>query len=94
MAGLIQALILLGQLLPSALKIIQMWQDHHKAELSAENRARLAADVKTAVQVAVDTKTTVGLEDVIKNLGKPPVNSTPTDTPSSQSPSVAEQGKV
>lgn len=86
--GFIQALILLGQLLPSALKIIQIWQEHHNAELNAANRARLATDVKTAVQVAVSAKSTLGLEDMIKNLGKPQVIPTPSaNPPSPQSPS-------
>lgn len=83
MAVFFQILLLLLQVFPEALKAIKAWQEYHGKQLTAENRARLAADIKSAVKVAVDTKDTTGLEAIIKNLGRPSSES----DPSSQNPS-------
>lgn len=67
----VKGLILLAQLFPTALKAIQAWKDYHGAELDREKRVRLAADIKNVVRASIDSKSTAGLEDAIKNLGKP-----------------------
>lgn len=74
-----QILVLLVQLFPSALKAVQAWQEYHDAKLNRECRRQLASDVTNAVKAAVRSKDTAGLEDVIKNLGKPPVIPTQPD---------------
>jgi len=79
MSVFFQILMLLVQLFPEALKAIKAWQDYHGQQLTAANRARLAADVKTAVQAAVTNKNTAGLEAVIKSLGKPEITAANPD---------------
>ncbi len=64
-------MMLLISAFPSALKAIKAWQDFHGAQLDRERRIKLAADIKVMVQTAIETKDTSGLEDAIKNLGKP-----------------------
>lgn len=83
----VQILLLLLQIFPEALKAIKAWQEYHGQKLTAENRAKLAADVKSAVQTAVANKNTAGLEDMIKNLGKPSAIPKSDVAPSSQNPS-------
>jgi len=87
MGALAQFVILLVQVFPSALKAIQAWQDYNGQKLNRERRARLASDIKTVVQAAVTSKDTSGLEDAIKNLGRPPVIAKPSDTQTVQNPS-------
>lgn len=82
--GIIQFVILLVQAFPAALKAIQAWEEYHGQKLTRENRARLAGDIKTAVQAAVVSRDTAGLEGVIKNLGKP---AAPLPTPDPKNPS-------
>lgn len=83
MPPIIQFFILLVQVFPSALKAIQAWQDYHGKQLTNEHRVKLAADIKSAVNVAVTTKDATGLADTIKNLGKPLPK---TDAPNPQNP--------
>jgi len=69
--GFIQIAMLLVQIFPSALKALQAWKEYHEKEIDAAHRKQLAADIKDLVQTAIDTKNTAGIEDAIKNLGKP-----------------------
>lgn len=70
---------LLFQLLPIAIKGWQLWQEHHQQALTSEHRKKLAADIKTVVDNAIATKSTAGIEDAIKNLGRP--QTVPAETP-------------
>lgn len=79
--GFVQILILLVQAFPAALQAIKAWQEYHGKKLTAENRKRLASDVKVAMKAAVQSRSTEGLEGVIKNLGKPQPIPGSTDTP-------------
>lgn len=71
MGQIFQLGLLLVQLFPSALKAFSAWQVFHSAQLDRERRAQMAKDIQKAVQDAIDNKSTAGLEDAIRNLGKP-----------------------
>lgn len=88
MAAVVQIVILLVQVFPSAIKAIQAWQDYHGAKLTRERRQQLAGDIRTAVQSAVDSKDMSGIFNTIKNLGRPQKQEPQTtDDPKPQNPS-------
>ena len=71
MVPLYQFLLLLVQIFPAALKAAQAWEEYHGQRLNRQRRKQLASDINTAVQTAVATKNTAGLEETIKTLGRP-----------------------
>lgn len=86
MPAIVQMLMLLVQLFPAAMKAIAAWQEYHGQQLTRCHRKRLAGDIKSAVDTAIATKDTSGLENILKNLGKAP--QTPAaDPPNPQNPS-------
>lgn len=63
--------LFLASIFPVALDMIKRWQAFHETQLTKETRKKLAADIKSAAKTVIKTKDTSGLEDLIKNLGKP-----------------------
>ena len=60
---IVQFIILLVQIFPSALKAIKTWQDFHGEKLDRSYRRRIVKDIKQAVAE--------NPADLVKNLGKP-----------------------
>lgn len=78
---MIQMLVLLAQILPDALKLLSAWQDYHGAKLTREHRQRLADDIGSAVDSALKSRDTSGIENLLKNLGKPPTKKVAAPNP-------------
>jgi hypothetical protein len=76
LAGFLQFLLLLGQIFPQALKIMDTWNNFQGKRLDRDKRKKLAQAIKEAVDEAVEDKDTARIERLLKQLAVP---ETPSD---------------
>jgi chemotaxis regulatin CheY-phosphate phosphatase CheZ len=76
---IVNAIKILVAIFPEAMKLFQMWKNYHQQQLHAANAKKLTADIKSAVSSVMENKSagTAGLENLIKDLGKPQVVPSP-----------------